>query len=150
MSNAHLKSFVDEQLKKWGQLKQFMDDPATTPVIEQLIAAAQNNKAVTAIPHSAPSPKARKKGAFISKIEEACKTFSGPGEHFTVRNVIVQYEQLGYVFGASDKLVAANSALKRLVKKGKIELVEKGSGHTPSTYKLPQRFPRLVGNEKVG
>ena len=152
MANADLKTLVSEQLRKWQELSRFINDPETAPIIEQLVAAQNGHtkNPITALPPRSLNPKKRKKGAFIKRIEEVCQTFCNPGEEFTVRNVIVQYEQRGYVFGASDKLVATNSALKRLVKRGVIEVSEKGSGHTPSTYKLIQRFPRLIGGEKAG
>jgi hypothetical protein len=132
---------IDDQIRKLEELKRFMSDPTTAPMIEQLIS--QNGSVNAASRPTEKSPKlphgqVTQRGALLAAVENTCKIL--PGD-FNQKEVIEKLESQGYAFQAKDKNIAVYSALKRLVKRGVLHLTSKGKGKKPSTYRL-RRFPR--------
>jgi hypothetical protein len=134
---------IDAQIKKLEELKRFMGDPATAPFIEQFISSngmehpASPNTAATPTPFSVAQ--ATHRGQLTGAVAEVCRSMT---ENFNSKEVIKRLRQMGFTFHAKNTGVAVNTVLKRLVKRGTLELVKKASGQRPATYRIPQRFPR--------
>src|SRR5713101_2808893 len=83
MSKVSLQK-IDEQIRKLQELKRFMSDPTTAPMIEQLISS---HGGVEDSPRYAklPTGKSTQRGALLAAVEIVCKT--APGD-FTAKEVI--------------------------------------------------------------
>lgn len=125
---------IDEQIRKLEELKRFMSDPTTAPMIEQLISGEVSPQYA-----KLPIGKSTRRGALLKAVEIVCKTATSD---FTAKDVIMNLELQGYVIQAKNKAIAVNGALKRLVKRGVINVTSVGAGKRPSTYGLVRRFPR--------
>ncbi len=79
-----------------------------------------------------------------SELVAACSRASKdwPTKEFTTRNILERLEAQGFVLKAKHKIIAVNSALKLLVKKGELEQTANAVGHRPAQFKLIHRFPR--------
>lgn len=135
MPNIELKD-IDEQIQRLQELRKIVADPVMAGLLNQLIGS--KNGHATLSPHR--EGKAKKKGTFINKIDETCKSFGSV--RFVIRDVIEAFENAGNTFNAKDKSVAVYSAMKRLENRGVLKLVEKGIGAKPSLYEYVHRFPR--------
>ena len=142
---------IDEQIRKLEELKRFVSDPTTAPLIEQLISQNGNvNAASRVVPKKTESfhGQTTPRGELLDAVEAVCRA-TGHAE-FTCRQVIEQLDAKGYRFQAKNKMVAVNGALKRLVKRNVLKVTEKGTAKKASTYKIPERFPREVIREVKG
>jgi len=133
---------INAQIRKLEELKRFISDPTTAPMIEQLIsqnssvnAPSRTSEKTAKLPHAQPT----QRGALLAAVENTCKIL--PGD-FNQKEVIEKLESQGYAFQAKDKNIAVYSALKRLVKRGVLHLTSRGKGKKPSTYRVIRRFPR--------
>jgi hypothetical protein len=135
MSKISLQK-IDEQIRKLQELKRFMSDPTTAPMIEQLISS---NGEVSPQYAKLPIGKSTQRGALLKAVEIVCKT--APSD-FTAKEVIRNLELQGYMIQAKDKAIAVNGALKRLLKRGVINVTSAGAGKRPSIYGFVKRFPR--------
>jgi len=138
MANIELKD-IDEQIQRLQELRKIVADPGMASLLNQLMASKNGH---SGLPHRdrQSESKAKKKGTFINKIDESCKSFGSA--RFTIREVIDKFESAGNTFKAKDKSVAVYSAMKRLEKRGVLKVVEKGIGAKPSFYEYIHRFPR--------
>jgi hypothetical protein len=138
MANIELKD-IDEQIQRLQELRRIVADPAMASLLDQLMASKNGR---SNLPHADKQGerKAKKKGTFVSKIDETCKSFGS--ERFTIGDVIRKFENAGNTFNAKDKSVAVYSAMKRLEGRGMLKVVVKGAGAKPSLYEYIQRFPR--------
>ena len=134
MANIELKD-IDEQIQKLQELRKVVADPTMASLLNQLLASKNGQSSL-----SRTGERKAKKGTFIEKIDESCKSFGSA--RFTIREVIEKFESTGNKFNAQDKSVAVYSAMKRLEKRGVLKLVEKGIGAKPSYYQYVHRFPR--------
>jgi hypothetical protein len=133
---------IDDQIRKLEELRRFMADPTTAPIIEQLISQnGGSNGGISASLEIHPiAIKGNQRGDLVSAVAAVCRSRSGLG--FTAKDVILQLDNQGFAFKAQDKLIAVNGALRRLVKKAVIKVAVPGGGKRPSVYKIPERFPR--------
>jgi hypothetical protein len=138
VANIDLKE-IDARIQRLQELRKIVADPEMASLLNQLMAS-KNEHSSLAHPDRQSEHKAKKKGTFINKIEETCKSFGAA--RFTIRDVIEKFESSGNTFKAKDKSVAAYSAMKRLEKRGVLKVVEKGIGAKPSYYEYIHRFPR--------
>jgi hypothetical protein len=152
IDTSKIDAQINAQIQKLEELKRFLADPLTASTIKALISEAESffpvptkpaeTEATTASSTIAPT----ERGELLGAVEAACNAIA-PAGAFNAKHVIVHLGLTGYKFQAKDKFVAVNSALKRLIKRKKLVMVERGIGKRPSTYTLPKRFPRL---EKEG
>jgi hypothetical protein len=134
---SDIKKKIDAHIRRLEELKRFLDDPATEPFIEQLFSSSgMTAKQTVQLPLVQSTPK----GGLLGSVADVCRAMTT--QEFSSREVIERLEILGYKFHAKNKAVAINSALKRLVKRGTIQLVQAASGQRPAIYKIPERFSR--------
>jgi hypothetical protein len=138
MANIELKD-IDDQIQRLQELRKIVADPGMANLLNQLMAS-KNGHSSLPHPDRQNEGKAKKKGTFINKIDESCKSFGS--SRFTIRDVIEKFESAGNTFNAKDKSVAVYSAMKRLESRGLLKPVEKGIGAKPSLYEYIHRFPR--------
>lgn len=127
MANIALQD-IDEQIAKLQELRKIIADPQISTLLNQILASKNGN--------TATMKRKAKKGTFIEKIEETCRAF-GTAE-FTVKAVIEAFQARGYTFAASNKSVAAYSAMRRLQERKVIQIVKQGIGSSASTYRVVQ------------
>lgn len=127
MGNIELQD-IDQQIAKLQELRKIIADPQMAALLNQVLASKNGNS--TAMKRKA------KKGTFIEKIEETCRSF-GTAE-FTVNGVIEVFQARGNTFAAKNKSVATYSAMRRLQERKVIQVVKQGIGSSASTYRVVQ------------
>lgn len=139
---------IEEDIKALEELKRFLSNPSTAALIDKYSNGHSNGHPVTVAPiqasitpGSSVTASITARGDVIGAVERACKQYM-PGVLFTGKEVTERAEAAGFVFKAKQKDIAVNSALKRLVKRGVIEQVERAVGHRPAKYRIPVRHSR--------
>ncbi|HLZ13880.1 MAG TPA: hypothetical protein VKP58_14955 [Candidatus Acidoferrum sp.] len=140
-----VNKFLAPRYKALELAEAALANPEALAILQEYFEAkAQHNATLPAV--QAKSEQNGKKGFFAKNIRSTCEAFGS--QEFTVKDVISAYESRGYIFNAADKIIAANTVLRRFVQKKILLLIYKGGGQQPSRYKYNhiQRFPREKGN----
>jgi len=127
---------IDEQIRKLQELRKIVADPEMASLINQLFAR-KNGQSIMSIADAQDKDKAKtqKRGTFIGKIEEVVRSMPQTST-FTLNDVIEVFEASGNAFNAKNKSVATYTAMRRLEKRKVIEVVERGIGSKPSTFRV--------------
>jgi hypothetical protein len=140
MPKLDFKKVIRDRIRTLKQFERFMDDPATAPIIEQMLGAG----GIDGIP-AIKTPKLpfeeTQRGALTEAVKTACLS-NEPGVEFISKNIIDRLLYQNFKFTAKDKAVAVNAVLKRLVERGVIEQIQEAAGKRPAKYQVPKRFPR--------
>jgi hypothetical protein len=127
---------IDTKIRKLQELRKIAADPDMFSLFNEL-NSLNGSLSANGKSNTTSKQKAKKKGRFVDTVEEACRSvFAGD---FTIRDAIRAYEGLGHGFIAKNKSVAMYSALRRLVKKGSLQVAAQGTGRTAATYRFVER-----------
>jgi len=126
---------VAEQARKWERLNELLRDPEIYNFLEREFS---RNGTSLAAPSHAPSTAVNsngyKKGDLVKAVAKTCEESFGSSQ-FTIYDVIKKMRATGFVFAAKNPDVAANGALRRLVKKEKVKIVIPGTGRRAAQYR---------------
>src|SRR5271154_686988 len=140
MPKIDVKKVIRDRIRTLKQFERFMDDPATAPIIEQMLGSGGIDGIPTIKTPHLPFENTQR-GELTASVKNACLA-NEPGVEFISKNIIDRLIHQGFKFQAKDKAVAVNAVLKRLVERGVIEQIQEAAGKRPAKYRVPKRFPR--------
>jgi hypothetical protein len=128
---------IDEQIRRLQDLKRMASDPETLRLWENLMA--ENNgpiRPARTFAHPLPMVKENpsnsgKKGDVLRAARKAVATLNG---RFKAPSVLEAMQREGFALTVEKPLVVVNGALRRLIKKGEIKIVMRGSGRNGHQY----------------
>jgi hypothetical protein len=134
---------VDDRIERLAKLREFLNDPETAQLLREIIEAAvqaRMDAAKAAAPAQDILPSnVVQRGSVIAATYRAAVTFPAT---FTGDDVQKRMQEMGYRFTAARPEVAVNSALRKLIERGAIRIVSRGSGRRPNMYeRIPQQVP---------
>jgi hypothetical protein len=119
------------QLEKLRKLRELMADPDVREFLWDQPSNGNIGSPRTQL--TLPQPK---KGDFGRKVYEVSRLLPQP---FTVSDVQRELSESGYEFLAAKPEVAVGSAIRKLVKHHRVNMVSKGAGRIPNKYEVAEK-----------
>jgi len=125
---------IDRQIARLEKLQKLRELLSDSDIRELLRRKSSNGHARSLDLQSLP-PKP-KRGDFGRKVYEVARLLPQP---FTVSDVQKELLESGYQFLAAKPEVAVGSAIRKLIKRHRIDLVSKGSGRIANKYAVLEK-----------
>jgi hypothetical protein len=129
MPVAYSHVSVSEQLKSVRLVLSLIDQPLVTTAVEQWVEQ-RHRKPNGGPPAVNPAP------VETSLARAADAALSSLTSDFTNSDLQSRIEQSGYRFRTKNPRDTLGHLLKRLVKRGRVKLVRKGSGFNPNVFRV--------------